>query len=273
MLRWSIARRWLSAQKWSALAIPLFVLAIAAFAFAGSQSSSYQECERSPEQQAIWNARTSGLHRFSLLINCEAAFLNANGGAITGVASVLLAWITYLLVGLGREQGRTTRAQLRAYVSAIPEQAFFEADGRLGIIVQLKNVGVTPAFETQCLWDWRVMPRPGRDEVEFNFTNPESVPIATFVLYPDSGNKSVKRHMLTSAMLAQLEDGYVIHAFGMVFYIDAFGEKQWGKFSGYMTKTEYDLWLYNYKSQPEGERRPVAAPFKFTEGNNRASFQ
>jgi hypothetical protein len=41
---------------------------------------------------------------------------NDYGAAVTAIATILLAYITYGLVSLGREQSNTARTQLRAYV-------------------------------------------------------------------------------------------------------------------------------------------------------------
>ncbi len=73
--------------------------------------------------------------------------LNYYSGAVAAVATALLAFITYRLVALGKEQSDTTRAQLRAYV--LIKTAFFARNpnglGPWGVQIELQNFGQTPA--------------------------------------------------------------------------------------------------------------------------------
>lgn len=60
------------------------------------------------------------------------AFLRKYADVVTGIATGLLAYITYRLVVLGREQSETARAELRAYVFAtgvIPEFDLLPVNG------------------------------------------------------------------------------------------------------------------------------------------------
>jgi hypothetical protein len=222
---------------------------------------------------------------FKIYSGCVGGFLESTEGEglITSFATILIAVFTFTLYVATTEQGRLTREsidesklssqrQLRAYVAASPLKAFI-ADGQFGVVVQLKNTGVTPAFETRCLWQLDVGAKPRKGDFDYGFANPNDDPIPTFVLYPNSEHTSARTHAISEAELANIENGTdIIRAFGIVFYIDAFGNDQTGKFYCYMDKLGYKMWMANFMAQPTDNRKPIAAPFKFTEGNNCASF-
>lgn len=72
---------------------------------------------------------------------------DAHNGLITAIATILLTWITYMLVQLGREQSNTTRSQLRAYVCAKSSKIEnFAVGQRPKATIVLENVGQTPAY-------------------------------------------------------------------------------------------------------------------------------
>jgi hypothetical protein len=87
-------------------------------------SQSYTQCVEHAGQQptaqqtekgemALQGPRYSGV---MLQIHCAGEFAEHNAHSITGLATVLLAFVTAGLVWLGYEQSVTTRAQLRAYI-------------------------------------------------------------------------------------------------------------------------------------------------------------
>jgi hypothetical protein len=73
-------------------------------------------------------------------------FLDVHNGAITGVATVLLAIITGWLVSVARDQSNTTRAQLRAYVM-VETAITLDFGPRPRANVVFKNSGKTPAHD------------------------------------------------------------------------------------------------------------------------------
>jgi hypothetical protein len=93
-----------------------------------------------------------------IYIVCE--WLDIHNGAVTGVATVLLTVITGGLVILGRDQGKTTRAQLRAYISVRARVPLIE-DGRTRCECIIKNTGATPAYRVRdslAVWIGRYPP-------------------------------------------------------------------------------------------------------------------
>jgi hypothetical protein len=85
-------------------------------------SPSYRDCQAQPENQAAQNQLGKANQPSALPIRakgffiCEGVFANANGNAITAVATVLLMFVTGGLVRLGWIQLLTTRTQLRAQI-------------------------------------------------------------------------------------------------------------------------------------------------------------
>ncbi len=85
---------------------------------------------------------------------CIGGYLNENGMAVTGLATILLALITGFLVALGRSQGTTTRKQLRAYVGVDEmeklEERVVDYDPVTKICkvnALMVNFGKTPAYD------------------------------------------------------------------------------------------------------------------------------
>jgi hypothetical protein len=203
-------------------------------------------------------------------------FFNAVSPAITAFATVLLAVITYMLVHLGHEQSKTTKAQLRAYVAPVPRKAGLAKDGRtIIILVEVENTGQTPAFDTQVLGDITVMEYPlvgklrlGRDPGE------KGKPIPTYVVYPGGKHASAPRKFLTGEEIMKMDGGkHGLYVYGRATFTDAFGTSQWAEFCSVLDKPAFDDWMGQAKKAAAVDKRvPLLANFKFTEGNNRASM-
>jgi hypothetical protein len=73
-------------------------------------------------------------------------FFEAHNGAITGIATVFLTIITEWLVIVARDQSKTTRAQLRAYVM-VETATTLDFGPRPKAQVVLRNFGKTPAHD------------------------------------------------------------------------------------------------------------------------------
>lgn len=91
-------------------------------------------------------------------------------GAITGIATLLLAYITWKLAGLARDQSDTTKAQLRAYVSVIIGGAIAQ-DSSIGLRFRgdaiLKNGGANASLQRQMGSESCCYPRYGRRYPQF----------------------------------------------------------------------------------------------------------
>jgi hypothetical protein len=115
------------------------------------------------------NKECSAHHVAVSLILYIGQFLEAHAGAITGVATAILAIITWRIVSLGKDQSETTRKQLRAYLSIVIGQATYQDDAR-NIRFEAKplliNNGETPAYNVRV----RIKADILTDSVSKNFT-------------------------------------------------------------------------------------------------------
>jgi hypothetical protein len=84
--------------------------------------------------------------------------VDEHNGFVTAIATALLTAITYMLVSLGQEQSRTTRAQLRAYIDIQADVENVKIDGRPRITVTFRNVGQTPAYDFYTSSDMTIGP-------------------------------------------------------------------------------------------------------------------
>lgn len=104
--------------------------------------------------QAIWQAASV----ITVVIWGLLEFFCENGEAVTGIATILLAAITYMLVKLGQEQSKTSRAQLRAYVFV--DGAGFQqpplGQNSWYIHLLIRNFGTTPAYAAIPITQWEI---------------------------------------------------------------------------------------------------------------------
>jgi hypothetical protein len=159
-------------------------------------------------------------------------FLDHYSGTITGIATFLLAVITWRLVILGKEQSNTTRAQLRAYLLVDSIELQQGANYYWNAVVIVRNFGVTPAYEVNILVanEWRA-----RSDIQVNLPLPGHLPARpSAVIAPghpvnlliDIGGLSP--NPLDWAILAN--GGKRPFIWGRISYVDAFGRKRWSTF-------------------------------------------
>ena len=173
-------------------------------------------------------------------------FLERNNGAITALATILLAVITWGLVRSGVEQQNTTRAQLRAYV--LPESVSVVAADLNGMAIvpvqqisigtqpivamAWRNFGPTPTSDVEmagnvCLTPWPIdsatFPALDREQGSRQLLGPNTTTMKyeiaeiPLILSPDN--------------MAGLQNGTLAFvAFGEVIYRDVFGRRQWTKY-------------------------------------------
>ncbi|HVV64584.1 MAG TPA: hypothetical protein VHC42_03890 [Rhizomicrobium sp.] len=84
---------------------------------------------------------------FRLALVCGSDFANRNGEAFTGLFTIALTVATFLLGLLAWDQGRTSKAQMRAYV-AVEMAATVPPPDEFGLKARIdfKNYGQTPAY-------------------------------------------------------------------------------------------------------------------------------
>jgi len=246
-------------------------------------SPSYNSCIQKNGQHATEQFTNSGQQiverpvdnptRARLFLYCGSYFANRNGAAFTGLFTIALSIATFLLGYLAWDQGRTNRAQLRAYVSAVPMKAAFSSPETISVVLTVTNTGQTPAFDTQCLWGIDVLPMPTQEPSQLPQLRPDAkAPLPNSVVFSNSAFSSTIPRRITETELGRIHEGtHAIFVFGKVTYVDVFREKQWVEFCSYMHRSDYQTWRENVRSQ--SPRTPVQALFQPTEWNNDASFR
>jgi hypothetical protein len=197
-------------------------------------------------------------------------FFDSASSVITAVATALLSVITFLLFRLGREQSETSRAQLRAYINAVPKGLSLSEDMRtLRIYLEIKNVGVTPAFETQTIWGSIVRPQGLTEPMEF--AEDAAFRGARPVVYPGLAHTPSRLKALTDEELKKLIDpssGFALYVGGKVRYLDAFKRDQEAEFCCFATAIDFIQWYATAK-----DKIGIAdhVPFRFAEFHNTAT--
>jgi hypothetical protein len=157
--------------------------------------------------------------------------LEAHAGAITGVATAILAVITWRIVTLGKEQSGTTRAQLRAYVkmSHRAPGVMFSDDGcdvRLGV----KNYGPTPAQVTNALVNFVILAAGQRLPIPPVYEVPAREAVRAFLVIGDEVYFT-ENSTISLDDVRTMPEGSTLCVFGYVDYIDIFGMRQRGGYA------------------------------------------
>ncbi len=194
-------------------------------------------CEYTPDGQEK-DCAQHHLGPYALLL---AVFtMDAHNGAIIGIATLGLVYVTYLLVKLGKEQARITHAQIRASIAAespmltdgpAPPGAIPQSQTGCPIsMITIQNTGDTTAHEVrhygaltfaQIALDGRVLGNALNYPADM-----EAIPATTIA---KNGKTILSRNLgrtLTAPEIGQLGAQPPRHAivlFGRVTYNDAFG--------------------------------------------------
>ena len=174
-------------------------------------------------------------HILSFLILYIGQVLERHSGAIIGVATVVLAVITWRLVTLGRGQSETTRAQLRAYLSVIIGSAIYQERDK-GLRFEAKpaivNNGQTPAYKVR----YRIKADIFTDSVAlgYTFTEPPDVPMSQSSIGPHETRlmSAILPHLVPDAEIQDILDGNgkALFVWGVVHYDDVFGRPHFTQF-------------------------------------------
>ena len=157
---------------------------------------------------------------FPYLFIKVAKTLNDYGGAITGIATVFLTFITWRLVIVARDQSKTTRAQLRAYIfihqggiKLINNDTAIMAD------ITLKNFGATPGYDFK---SWTNIRIGNPDEPIFG---QRKTPAQASIIGPFADlSASSQLIPITPDERSAINNGIKkIFVWGEAAYIDAFG--------------------------------------------------
>jgi hypothetical protein len=142
--------------------------------------------------------------------------------------TVVLAFATVLLAGVALWQrfdlDRNSKKQLRAYLSATPQDIKFLGDDWIQAYVEIENTGSTPALEVQNWTDWNIrVPDDNR-----NFPLPTMPGHGKRPIAPRAKWNLGFERKLTKEELAALQIKMTrIFVWGRVEYRDIFGKRQW----------------------------------------------
>jgi hypothetical protein len=244
-----------------------------------SASTAYNECvgrngaypteQYAQDGQRVVEPAIAHPTPIRLFVYCGSVFANQNGDAFTGLATIALTIATIVLGYLAWDQSLNTRAQLRAYISILPQKMALDQDLRtVMVLINQENVGKTPAIKAQVYW--RILPlvHPLKNAMVFNETSDEPMGPATAIVYPGKSHTPVRTFALTEEMIADLTCPacYVaLYVYGRGKYRDIFGRKHSAEFCAFLDHPEFVRWLEEAKRKI-GE--PLAANFKFSEFNN-----
>jgi hypothetical protein len=152
-------------------------------------SESFQSCinaqQNTDAENAFYKSVSHVLVMGGVIRGCVGYFIDQSWESITALASILLAAITYMLVRLGADQGHTTRAQLRAYISpTVGRVKKFSLTEPIEIQVEIRNTGYTPArrCHTHAVVFVAVLPLP--DDTKFPDPNEGTEKYSKGTIFP-----------------------------------------------------------------------------------------
>ncbi len=219
---------------------------LAAVSFAVTFSDSYRDCKETRADNYTQENNPDIYEKTATLFVCEGVSVDRNGELITALATVFLAVITFLLVGLGREQSDTNKAQLRAYMSAITKGITVAADGEtVSIYVQLTNSGQTPAFNLIVPCGIIVLPPDDRfsvRDIKLTKQDAEKLPVTTLPKDASCVIHAATRITYADAV-AYLASPRRIYVYGRMTYQDVFGLPQWAEFCHYLDWPKFQAFL------------------------------
>jgi hypothetical protein len=161
---------------------------------------------------------TYSLFPFLFIQICKT--LNDYGVAITGIATVFLTFITWRLVIVARDQSKTTRAQLRAYIF-IHQGGIKLINNDTAIVadITLKNFGATPGYDFK---SWTNIRIGNPDEPIFG---QRKTPSQTSIIGPFADlSASSQLIPITPDERSAINNGIKkIFVWGEAAYMDAFG--------------------------------------------------
>jgi hypothetical protein len=228
-------------KQLSALLVAL-VVALATFVWVESYSSSFQHCisqttNKPSENKSENQIATAIIVPFSY-IRCTERFADRHNALITALATVLLGVITFGLILSGADQQRTTRAQLRAYLTVEPGKSFRQSrkrNFRFELRPFVINVGQTPASNVRILSNINFLAPPIPPDFNFKLIVPENFPPGSRATI---GPGKDKHHSVAIGRLLtwrELRDHVVakkwFHVWGVVTYTDVFSIERHTYFS------------------------------------------
>jgi len=228
-------------KQFAALIVALFV-ALGVFVLVESYSSSFQNCVSQATTNPSGQNRQKEIHSTVIIslsfIRCTERFADRHNALITALATVLLSVITFGLILSGADQQRTTRAQLRAYLTVEPGKSFRQSrkrNFRFEMRPNVVNVGQTPASNVAILSKVDFITLPIPPDFNFKLIAPQNLPPgsrATIGPGKDKYHGAIIGRQLTWRELRDHATAKkLFHVWGVVTYTDIFKIKRHTYFS------------------------------------------
>jgi hypothetical protein len=154
---------------------------------------------------------------------------------ITGIATVVLAVITWRLVSLGKEQSATTRAQLRAYLTTVVGQSWRQGatrDLKFEFRPIILNTGQTPAYDVSVVNSMAILSQ--EEAFTYDFRIPENTPVLSVMTLGPRQDRFTHviaaRKMTKTEMREYIANKKMIYVFGTIRYRDAFNTPHFTNF-------------------------------------------
>ena len=208
------------------------VLALAGLAFlvwgiSGSHAfkSCFEEQKHYDTYKALYergNVVLKSIVRLRLNGECALSVFKENTEAITAISTALLAVITLFVAWIARNQYRTTRAQLRAYVHVdrVGRAQYPEVPPGDWFFINTKNFGETPAYFVETYVTFRVI--LGEKRI---FSEPDRQP-GKSAMAPGQVEHLVEPiDISNSARQDIIERKGAVYIWGKILYRDAFRRK------------------------------------------------
>lgn len=166
----------------------------------------------------------------SLVLGASGEYVSENRDEIIAFSTFLLTIVTGGLVWIGYRQIKTTRAQLRAYISVTPNTfGGFRAGHIVRIGWKIANHGQTPATGIKHHFGMGIFPQPLPSN--FQFPPPDRDIENGFALFPHDDvpahfNDDIARPLTVADIAAITANTQRFHCWGFSEYRDAFG-KHW----------------------------------------------
>lgn len=178
---------------------------------------------------------------------------------ITALATAFLVCVTYILTRVAREQNKTTRDQLRAYIFIESvHRVRKSAASRWNVHIKITNFGLTPAYHVTTRVDLAF--EDGNDESAFVERNPMSE--GSIVDIPPGKHIEIPLETVDFDHYASAfaEGKKVAFIWGETKFVDAFGGRRWLKFRLYQRSLSIIDFAYCSKGNETSEnpRNPVA---------------
>lgn len=157
----------------------------------------------------------------------------ATGDKIAAITALVGLLQFVALVVTFRIMRRSARQQLRAYVSGRPKFIYsFDANFLASALIEIKNVGQTPAYHLTQRSEISVYPHPLPLDHRFpDLTSEPSPPVALFPGVDFDGTKTASRLFSTEEIERIRTQSAKIYIYGKIMYRDAFRKRRWTTFA------------------------------------------